>query len=167
MKPKFLLSVSIISLFISSCIYYDDCCIEPYYESSYDPVIMSRSQLDSNVHLLPPMEIIESGKIYVYQNLIFVGERNEGYHIIDNSDPNNPVNINFLQLKASTDIAVRNNVLFVNQGTDLVTLNYDQSTNSISVANRISNTFPPLLSPDNMMHHIDGDSVVIGWTTKL
>lgn len=71
---------------------------------------------------LPPQPIENLGKIYYKAPYIFVNERFKGIHVLDNSDPNNPVPIVFIQVFGSEDIAVNGDILYVDNYTDLVAI---------------------------------------------
>jgi len=44
---------------------------------------MVRADLDKSVQLLPAQEIINSGKIYIINDLLFVIEKWKGFHFFD------------------------------------------------------------------------------------
>ena len=113
-----------------------------------------------------PQTIINSGKIYVKDEFLFVNEINEGFHVLNNSNPETPENIGFLKVFGSTDIAIKGHVLYINNATDLISIvpNFENST--IEITNRINNTFPNTLttSPDGLGYYYPNDNeVIIGW----
>lgn len=114
------------------------------------------------------MEMIESSKIYIIDKYIFINDRRKGFHIFDNSDPINPVKVNFLKAPGATDISIRDNVFYINQATDLVSLTIDINTFSLTINKRLENVFPEILSPDGFRESdVDKyDSVVVNWTQK-
>ena len=65
-------------------------------------------------------EMIKTGKIYIKGDYIFINEKKEGIHVIDNSDPSNPRNISFIAIPGNLDIAVMGNILYGDSYTDLV-----------------------------------------------
>lgn len=60
------------------------------------------------------------GKIYIYGPYLFVNELMEGVHIFNNSSPANPINMGFLPVHANMDLAVNNNILYLDSYTDLL-----------------------------------------------
>ncbi len=72
--------------------------------------------------------LINPGKILSYGPLLLVTERQEGIHIYDNSDPANPVNLFFLDVLANNDITIRNGLLYLDNGPDLVALKVSTDT---------------------------------------
>jgi len=112
--------------------------IVPIYKSQEDLDAISFSQEASR-------ELEKPGKIYFYNDFIFVNEHLKGIHIIDNSDPNNPNNIAFLNIEGNIDIAVRGNRLYADCYTDLFVFDISDMENITSV-NRQQGVFPPLSS---------------------
>ncbi len=70
-----------------------------------------------------PHSLQNPGRIYVYGNLLLVNEFMKGLHFFDNSQPSNPINLGFLPVQASADIAVRDNILYLDSYTDLLSFN--------------------------------------------
>jgi hypothetical protein len=67
-----------------------------------------------------PRQLHRPGKIYIYGQFLFVNETLEGVHIFNNSSPANPVNMGFLPVHANMDMAVNNNILYLDSYTDLL-----------------------------------------------
>ena len=137
MKLKFFITVILMSFFFISC---DN---EKYelvdvYSAEYISFDEFRA---SSVAILPPEEIESSGKIYVYNNFIFVNDVEKGIHIIDNSHPDNPVKIAFIQIKGNVDLEIKNNYLYADSYMDLVVFDISDFEN-INVVSRLENVFP-------------------------
>lgn len=157
-----------ISIFQSCCPPFTDCdddFVEPV--SRYEPVFLERSEFENSVALKNSVSIGTSGKIYVKDNLLFINELNKGFHVFDNSDPANPKSIQFLNVPGATDLAIRSNMVYINQATDLIAIDYNTELNSIALTKRIANTFPSLRSPDgNESYTIPENMVVVDWKLK-
>jgi hypothetical protein len=67
-----------------------------------------------------PTPLTNPGKIYLYNDLLIVNERMKGVHIYDNSNPSAPQNLGFLAVLANVDIAVRNNIMYLDSYSDLL-----------------------------------------------
>ncbi|MEM6379546.1 MAG: hypothetical protein AAF705_15175, partial [Bacteroidota bacterium] len=89
---------------------------------------------------LPPQPIENLGKIYYKDPYIFVNERFKGIHVLDNSDPNNPVPIAFIQVFGSEDIAVNGDILYVDNYTDLVAVDISD-LNNVKEVNRVKDLY--------------------------
>lgn len=105
------------------------------------PVYMSYEDLRMPISSEDAREISEFGKIYVYGNLLFINEPNTGIHVIDNADPSNPINFQFLPVPGNLDIAVRSNILYADSYIDLVAFDISD-VNNIQEINRIEGVFP-------------------------
>ena len=81
------------------------------------------------------------GKIYYKDQTIYVNESNFGIHIINNSDPSNPVQTHFLEIAGCRDIAIKGNYLYADNVTDLVTLDISDINNPVEV-HRIEGIHP-------------------------
>jgi len=108
---------------------------------------MKRTELEQSVKVVDAQALKNPGKIYHYNEFIFITEKYEGIHIINNSDPKNPVNTSFIAIPGCVDLAVKNQVLYADNAVDLVSLNI-ANLNDIQVLSRKTNVFPELLPPD-------------------
>lgn len=86
-------------------------------------------------------DIVNAGKIYVIQDYLLVVEPLVGIHLFDNKDPKNPENIGFLQIAGSNDLAIRDNVLYADRGSDLLAIDIS-NLNAVKVVSTIKNVFP-------------------------
>jgi hypothetical protein len=144
--------------------------VDPPFTSAYEPILMSRKQLEVSVVKKAPMTIANPGKIYKYGNYILINEQYKGVHIINNIDPASPQNIAFIQVPGTLDFAVKDNVLYVDNAIDLVAVNI-ADMNDIQVSKRIPAAFPKLLPPDKMGTDYDEaampkDAIIVGWKLK-
>lgn len=113
----------------------------------YEVVYMSYEELRGPVKLETGRGLRESGKIYLYNNLLLVSEPNKGIHIYDNTDRSAPVHKVFINLPGNLDMAVRNGYLYADSFIDLVVINIDaidlnNPGDSITATSRIESTFP-------------------------
>ncbi|MBC8053635.1 MAG: hypothetical protein H7Y13_11280 [Sphingobacteriaceae bacterium] len=123
----------------------------PLY-TEYRPVLLSRESLEKSITLQSPAKIKSPAKIYFKDNFIFISEQFKGVHIIDNADPKNPVNKGYIGVPGCVDMAIKDDVLYVDNATDLVAVDLSSlSSNQISVSKRIKNAFPELSTPDGRM----------------
>jgi len=106
-----------------------------------NPTYMSYNDLRSAVRQEPPHDLMEIGRLYLYKNLIFMNERNEGIHIIDNIVPSNPTPIGFIRIPGNLDINIRGDYLYADSYVDLVTLDVSDISN-IREVNRQTDIFP-------------------------
>ncbi|MEX0274558.1 MAG: hypothetical protein AB3N16_09275 [Flavobacteriaceae bacterium] len=156
---------ALLALPLMGCPYPDD-GPEPA-GSSYTPVTMHRDAFEASVGLQPVTNITTSGKIYVKDHLLFINEVNSGFHVFDNSDPKNPIATKFASIPGATDMAIRDNIIYVNQATDLIAIRFDLGNDKAHITKRIRNVFPEMPSPDGYYaYNIPANHVVVNWTLK-
>jgi len=107
--------------------------------TGYRPVYATEAEAE--VKTLPAQEVENAGKIYVIGDYLLIVEQLRGVHLFDNSDPSNPDNIGFLQIAGNGDVAVRDNLLYADQGANLLAIDISD-LNNIKVASTIKDVFP-------------------------
>ena len=135
-------------------------------KSIYEPEIMKRSDFEKSIAITPVRGISESGKIYVIGDFLYINDKNSGFHILNNNNPKNPFKQSFIEAPGATDVAIRNNTLYINQATDLVVLTLNNSTGGLNVEKRLKNVFPVMMSPDGFYPEVSSDKVVVNWKLK-
>ncbi len=160
------LTLSTLLLSLCSCIQMEP---EEIY-SSYSPVLMSRAQLEKSVSRKEPQPLSRPGKIYRYKNLLLINEQYKGVHVINNQDPTAPQNIAFLQVPGTIDLAVKQDILYVDNAVDLVAIDISDLDN-IRLVKRIANVFPELPPPDHFTSELlkngpPKDAVIVRWELK-
>ena len=132
--------------------------------SPYMPVFMSRETLEQSVRYLPgDRALLETGKIYYHSPYIFVNERYKGVHIINNTHPAHPVHEGFVLAPGCMDMAVKGNILYLDNAVDLVSFDL----NSKQVTKRIVGVFPEPLPPDDQFFYYPYSHpkgyILVGW----
>ena len=161
------IGVIIFCLVLSSCIFDnwgETTTIDPVW-SRFNPVTLSRTEFENSIQIQEKTAVTESSKIYIIGDYIFVNDKRTGFHIFDNTDETNPIKKKFLKIPGATDIAIRNNTLYINQATDLVVLSLDYTTFQVEVKKRLKDVFPELRSPDGDYFAEEG-KVVVNWIKK-
>jgi hypothetical protein len=164
MQKKLLLFIVAIPIFLSqiSCV---QSCEQELPETNYQPVVLERGVFESSIQIIPQQAMTKSGKIYIKENLMVVNDVNKGFHIYNYSNPENPIKIAFLKVPGATDVAIRNNFLYINQAVDLITLSYDLTNNSVTFLNRVRNVFPQKTTPDGFTIDVAENQIIVDWTT--
>lgn len=161
-KSKYLIGLLslVVLLFITTSSASEDLF---YYYRAYTPVFMDRSDLDNSVSYVSEVrELQQPGKIYYRKPYIFINEKYKGIHIIDNSDPKNLVNKGFIKAPGCIDMAVKNNILYLDNSVDLVAFNLDTKI----VTERIKDVFPEPQAPDGAdyyTHNRPDGMVIVSW----
>lgn len=122
---------------------------EPMVYTQFTPILLTRSSLETSVSLKPVTNIGDAAKIYYKDNFIFISERFKGVHIIDNTDPSNPINKGYIAIPGCVDMAIKNDILYVDNAVDLIAINLsDAQKGTLNVVKRIPNVFPEVTPPD-------------------
>jgi hypothetical protein len=160
--------VSLVFIGALSCDKNDDADYE--FVQVATPQLMSKTAFRSSVEVIAPKTIEEPGKIYVYQDYIFVGDVHSGIHIIDNSDPKSPKAIKFIQIPGNEDISVKDNFLYADSATDLVIFDISD-INNVSIIERLEDVFNvynydiPVEAEAVDYGKFDfDDDIIVGWT---
>jgi hypothetical protein len=130
--------------------------------TTYTPVFMERSELEKSVFYdAGARELVNPGKIYHRAPYIYVNEKYKGVYIIDNTRPEQPRVEGFIVAPGCMDIAVKGNILYVDNAVDLVAFDLDARR----VTKRVKNVFPEPLSPDGQPSYLSrpDDYVLVGW----
>lgn len=104
------------------------------------PEMMSKSEFRKSVKVQAAKPTVNVGKIYAYQDFIFITDAFKGVHIIDNSNPSAPKAIAYLKIPGNEDISIKNNYLYADSATDLVVFDISDITN-VQVVDRLEDVF--------------------------
>jgi hypothetical protein len=158
-------------LLLFSCSKQEEAAPEYSYlqYATYRPVLMTRSALENSVAALPPQVMHNTGKIYLRGAYVFVNEKFEGIHVIDNTNPAQPRPVSFLRIPGNVDLAVRGNLLYADNGPDLVTLDITDPAH-VQPTGRVRDAFRELPIPEwspleeaYQPANRPSNSVVVGW----
>lgn len=130
-----------IVIMMSSCV--KDTCTREMTYVKYTPIYMTTAEYRQDAVIENSQELKEPGKIYFYNDYIFINEIRKGIHIIDNSNPSSPQNLGFINIKGNIDIAVKNNVLYADNFTDLLAIDITDPLAPVQLS-REQDVFPTL-----------------------
>ncbi|MDR1273820.1 MAG: hypothetical protein LBK12_04650 [Odoribacteraceae bacterium] len=131
-------------------------------QSVYTPVFMERPELEKSVFYdAGARELVNPGKIYHRAPYIYVNEKYKGVYVIDNTRPEQPRVEGFIVAPGCMDIAIKGDILYVDNAVDLVA--FDLSTRRVT--KRVKEVFPEPLSPDGRSYYGSrpDDYVLVGW----
>jgi len=111
---------SMVVIGLSSCL--KDECSEVRHFVEHRPIYMFAHEFRVDPQFSESRAFQNPGKIYYYQNYIFINEQYEGVHVIDNSDPASPQVIGFIEIPGNLDIAIRNDIMYADNYPDLVSI---------------------------------------------
>jgi hypothetical protein len=133
----------------------------PTYEDEYAPIYMEYADLVNSVSYKPGARTLQApGKIYCKHPYIYINEKYKGIHIINNTQPEKPVAEGFILAPGCLDIAIKDNIIYMDNAVDLVALDLDTK----QVTSRTSHVFPEPQSPGTYtpMQH-DKTKVIVEW----
>ncbi|HKL02685.1 MAG TPA: hypothetical protein VJ911_03380 [Cryomorphaceae bacterium] len=168
-KIKLVLSSFLLVVVMNSC--------HDKYTESYQanvPVYMDiedwRAQ---DISVESPKIITEAGKIYIYQDYLFVVDPGLGVHIVNNANPSSPQNTGFLPVQGCLDVAVRNNSLYVDSYFDLLSFSLSDPSNptlSCRVTDAFDSNFLPMGPGYDESLPVVGvnseNGIIVGWTQQ-
>jgi hypothetical protein len=168
MKKNCLLLLFVASLSFISCEKIDDSKYADYLIAR--PLTISKAEFKTSVDIISPLPIKESGKIYAYQDYIFVNDKYRGVHVIDNSNPNSPKKISFIKIAGNVDISIKDDYLYADSLMDLIVLDISD-INNIKIVNRLDNVLRDNVvwpTEVDFFESVDIDyenEILLGWET--
>lgn len=136
------------------------------------PITMSVADFRASVKLVAPREIEESGKIYIYEDYIFINDKMKGILIVDNTYFD-PEKISYIEIPQNTDFAVKDDVLYANSGMDMVTFDI-RDIHNIKIKERLENVFefsypelPASVQYADLSGFNQNETVILGYTTEI
>lgn len=131
------------------------------------PVYLEVSAFRSmDVGIKPPKSMSETGKIYVYGDYLFINEPQKGIHIVDNHNPANPKNINFISVPGNVDMAVNSNILYADSYIDLLAFDIS-NIRDVKLVERVEDVFPHMFFDAQRQTFITyKDTVITAVTTE-
>ena len=164
---KIILLITAISFF--SC--HKDDASGDYYNVAV-PLLMSKAEFRASVEVQSPKPIEEAGKIYAYNDYIFVNDEFNGVHVIDNTNPSSPHAISFVKIPGNVDISVKNGYLYADSATDLVVFDISD-IHKIQVVSRLKDVFsvydykiPEEADYADFSSFNYENDIVVGWTIE-
>jgi len=140
---KFLMTASI-GAGICFMIFFLQGCLKDKVTRTYTiltPVYESKDAVLANIKSNTSKTIQSPGKIFIYNNYIFLNELDKGVHIIDNTNPSNPLVKAFINIPGNVDIAVKGNTLYADMYTDLLSIDITDPMN-VKLLKSVANIFP-------------------------
>lgn len=133
------------------------------------PIYAAESEIE--VKNLSAQGIEKPGKIYVINKYLLVVDQLKGIHVFNNADPENPQNIGFIQIAGSNDVAIRDNILYADQGKDLLAIDIS-NPESVKLVSRVKSVFPfasqyPMVEGTYFECPDPSKGIVVGWETAI
>jgi hypothetical protein len=118
------------------------------------------------VVVMAPQPLRNPGKIYVKSGYLFINDQQRGVHIVDNRNPAKPIMLGFISIPGNSEIALKDSILYANNGPDLLAINLGNPAN-VRVVKRISNVFTGTNYPDTRQVWFEcpdpSKGYIVGW----
>lgn len=141
---KTLNSIFVSAIILTAAISLSSCQDEittTYTYRAMVPVYLQMSDVRARTIVIEPGQELENpGKIYSYGNYLLINEPQEGIHILDNTNPANPKNLNFIPIAGNVDLAINNNMLYADNYVDLLVFDIS-NIKSIKLVERVKDVF--------------------------
>lgn len=163
-SPLKVINLLWLALLLFSCT--KDNCKQKYTYTKKIPKYLSYQELREPVKGGPPQPVEDPGKIYfTNEGYLFVNEKFEGIHVIDNRDPGAPQKLAFIKIPGNIDMAVDGDVLYADCFIDLVTLDISDPVNAKEIY-RLDSIFPYKSRFQGLDSYNPSKGVVIGYEEK-
>jgi hypothetical protein len=126
-----------ISVLLEGCT--DKCEIKSEYVY-LEPVYTTVQELRESIEITAPEPVSGVGQLYLKDNLLFVNDPGKGIHIIDNSNPSQPLPKKFLKIPGNFDLAIKGNILYADSYVDLVAFDIS-NINAVEETGRLEGVF--------------------------
>ena len=152
--------IAVFSLVLTSC---DDKVEITQKYTIMEPVFLTPQELRTSFDIMPPVEVTNTGKIYLYQNFILLNEPGKGIHVIDNLDKTQPEIISFINIPGNYEMAVQGDRLFADSYVDLVVIDISDPEN-VKLTKRIEDIFLDL-AVQNQYYDLE-NGIIVDWEPK-
>jgi hypothetical protein len=142
----------------SACV--KDQCTRSHTYTYYTPVYKTKAEVRANIKSNAPKDVVNTGKLCILGNYIFLNEVDKGIHVINNANPSSPQRVTFIDIPGNMDIAVKGNILYADLYTDLVAIDISNPSN-VTVKKVIENQFPHRYWSGGFV--ADNSQVIVEW----
>jgi hypothetical protein len=137
-RPLNLILAFMLFLVLPSC--HDEVKSTFTYKTQIPVYLEMSSVRTTDIIIEQGRELDNPGKIYIYGDFLFINEPKKGIHILDNTDPASPKNINFINIPGNVDLAVNTDILYADSYVDLLAFDISDPRN-IKKVKRVEDVF--------------------------
>jgi hypothetical protein len=117
-----------------------DHCTRTQEYVAFEPVYKRIDEMRVPATYVAAKPLSAPGKIFYYKGYLLINELHKGVHVIDNNHPESPVNLGFIEIPGNLDMAVQNDVLYVDSYLDLVAIDISNPLAPVEI-NRVADVF--------------------------
>ncbi|MDN3688803.1 LVIVD repeat-containing protein [Cyclobacterium jeungdonense] len=115
------------------------------YQTQVPVFLQVNTFREADIIIEPAKPLDNPGKIYIFGDYLFISEPGKGIHILDNTDPASPRNLNFINIPGTGDMAINDNILYADNYVDLLAFDISDPQD-IEMVKREEDVFPNLYS---------------------
>jgi len=160
--------VTILWLFLGTVLLVTSCTKDQIVKDGMKPAYLSFEDF-SGLKSSTPLPFGDLGKIVTSGKYIFINERWKGIHVIDNTNPNNPIPIHFWHISGNTEFTIFQNYLYADNSKHLLVIDITNFAN-ITLVDFIKNQYQPELLelfPENYSGYFEcydsTKGILYGW----
>ncbi|HUR31327.1 MAG TPA: hypothetical protein VMZ69_07830 [Saprospiraceae bacterium] len=154
MKSLFQISLLLIitaAFFATGC--DQDRCTRVEEYTEFQPVFKRIDEMRIPTQYTYATSLSSPGKIFYYKGYLLVNEMHKGIHVIDNSNPEAPQNLGFIEIPGNLDMAVNNDILYADSYLYLVAIDITNPTAPVEV-NRVNDVFQSFYSFNEQLGYL-------------
>ena len=141
------------SFFLTGC--EQDKCTRTEEYVAFEPVYKRIDEMRKPATYTAAKSLTAPGKIFYYKGYLLINEMHQGVHVIDNKDPEHPNNIGFIEVPGNLDMAVHDDILYVDSYLDLVAIDVTNPLAPVEVS-RVEDVFQNFYSyADNLGYLVE------------
>ncbi|GHU68942.1 hypothetical protein FACS189413_06920 [Bacteroidia bacterium] len=139
-----------------------------------EPVIVSASEFRNSIKRSAPQKLTTIGKMCFYDGYLYISNPEKGIHVIDNTHPEAPKMLAYIEVLGNSDLCVYNGRLYANAWVDLVWFDISNPADPV-LEGRLADAFPAVLPPvpndypcDYELYSMAQQSgkIVVGWNLQ-
>jgi hypothetical protein len=139
-------------------------CVKDRNEVTYTisrPEYSVRESVKQAAKVQAPQAMKELGSFVLYGGAMYINEKNKGIHVIDYSDPTQPVNKGFLPIPGNLGLSIKNNFLYADCYCELMVFKI-LSKDNIQLQGSLPNAFVSRVWNGSY----DTNVVAVNWNRK-
>ncbi|MEX1002496.1 MAG: hypothetical protein WDZ35_10320 [Crocinitomicaceae bacterium] len=133
------------------------------------PVYMDYESFRNSFAFQQGVPVENAGNIFLHNHYILISDTDKGIHVYDNSEPQYPVHLGFMNIPGNTQMAVKGNLLYADSFIDLVVIDLSNMS-APQLISRMENVFTyslPAIDEKYPVADIYKDKgVVIDWNIE-
>lgn len=113
----------IATLFFQACT--NEECETSYTYKVYEPVYKTAEEIGADIVFVEDRILENPGKFFYYRDMILINEKDNGVHIIDNSDIQNPTKLGFIAIEGNQDISLSGQYIYADTWQNIIVIDIE------------------------------------------